>query len=159
MAELELVAAIRMVDESRKIPGLQDTFTEDGIVKRLRTEAERTGSHINRDGSGGYKTDLRWDDDALKGYEIGDLESPDSIDEKLFLPGPVKSIGDALRLLRKQLGAWWSPLTPSLQPGGLQRSIATAPGRGWWATRSSLPALWQTTWTRTDGLRTRWDFK
>ena len=54
------------MDESRKIPGLQDTFTEDGIVKRLRIEAERTGSHISRDGSGGYKTDLRWDDDALK---------------------------------------------------------------------------------------------
>ena len=54
------------VDQSRKITTLQDTFTDNAIGKRLRAEAERTGSHIIRDGSGGYKTDLCWDDDALK---------------------------------------------------------------------------------------------
>ena len=31
-----------------------------------RSEAERTGSHISRDGEGGYKVDLQWHDDAFK---------------------------------------------------------------------------------------------
>ena len=45
---------------------LQDTYMDHSIIKKLRIEAERTGSHSSRDGAGGYKVDLQWDSDALK---------------------------------------------------------------------------------------------